>query len=145
MNNEIIFNNPRLKERRRELRKNMTNAGVILWYELKGKKLNGYKFRRQHSIGDYIADFYCPMLKLAIEVDGATHSTTDEVDYDTERQAELENFGISFLRFRNEEVYQDKLNVIERIKIKIGELEKLTSASPCHLWEFLEHHIKSNC
>jgi len=127
MKNEKIFNNLKLKEKRKELRNNMTNAERLLWTELKGKKISGYKFRRQHSIGIYIPDFYCTGLKLAIEVDGPTHCTDIEVKYDDERQKEIENLGIQFLRFTNDEIYNNLYNVIEKIKETIGYIENKLS------------------
>jgi len=128
MYSEKIFTSPLLKGRRRELRRNMTKAEVMLWLELKEKKLCGHKFRRQHSIGIYLVDFYCPKLKLVIEIDDLTHSSKDEIEYDSERQIMIENLGISFLRFKNDEIYQNILNVIDRIKVKIVELESMQNA-----------------
>ena len=77
-------------------------------------------------------DFYCPKLKFAIEVDGPTHLSDDEIIYDKHRQEEIENLGIQFLRFWNNEVYDDMYNVLEKIKAKIKELQyiNLTVNSP---------------
>ena len=105
----------------------MINAERLLRTELKGKNISGYKFRRQHSIGIYIPDFYCTGLKLAIEVDGPTHCTDIEVKYDDERQKEIENLGIQFLRFTNDEIYNNLYNVIEKIKETIGYIENKLS------------------
>ena len=73
-----IHNNKNQKSRRKNLRNNMTKAEIILWSKLKGKQL-GYKFRRQHGIGKYIIDFYCPKLKLIIEVDGDVHGFYNQI------------------------------------------------------------------
>jgi len=101
----------------------MTKAEVYLWLHLKGKQVLGHKFRRQYSIGPYVLDFYCPELRLAVEVDGATHITDDELEYDKNRQSEIENMYINFIRFTNEEIYKDMNGVKEKIEMKINELQ----------------------
>jgi len=68
-------------------------------------------------------DFYCPEIKLAIEADGATHITDEQIEYDSFRQSEIENLGIVFLRFTNPEIYEDLYNVLEKIKLKISQLK----------------------
>ena len=117
-----IFNKISEKEKRRLLRKNMTKAEVLLWIELKNKKVGRQRFLRQYSIGSYVLDFYSPKIKLAIEVDGVTHLSDEEIAYDKHRQKEIETLGIQFLRFRNDEVYNDLYNVLEKIKAKVKEL-----------------------
>ncbi len=102
-----------MKKRRKKLRKESPQAEALLWAQLRNKRLYGYKFRRQYSVGNYIVDFYCPKLKLAIEVDGPSHIGREEYDY--QRQKYIEQFGIRFLRFRNEDVYENMRGVIERI------------------------------
>ena len=94
----------------------MLKAEVYLWTYLKGKQLLGYKFRRQFSFGKYITDFYCPKIKLAIEVDGESHILIKDTEYDRLRQKEIEALGIKFLRFNNEEMYDDMEAVLEKIK-----------------------------
>ncbi|HJY62760.1 MAG TPA: endonuclease domain-containing protein, partial [Ignavibacteria bacterium] len=110
-------------EKRRELRKNMTKAEVLLWLGLKNKKL-GVRFLRQFSIKAFVVDFYCPEIKLALEIDGATHITREEIKYDKQRQEYIESLSIKFLRFDNIEIYYDMFNVLEKIKAKIKELKK---------------------
>ena len=100
----------------------MTKAEAMLWTELKGRKIGGHKFRRQYSVDAFVLDFYCPELKLAIEVDGATHSTDEEIEYDKRRQSKIESLNIKFLRFINPEIYEEMHNVLEKIKMKIEEL-----------------------
>jgi very-short-patch-repair endonuclease len=117
-----IFNRVQEKEKRRYLRKNMTKAEVLLWQELRYKKL-GVRFLRQYSIGSYVVDFYAPEIKLAIEVDGATHITKEEIEYDKKRQLKIESLKIVFQRFTNSEIYEDLFNVIEKIEKKIVELK----------------------
>jgi len=105
-----------LKDFRKELRINLTPAEAVLWKYLKGKQLEGLKFRRQHSIGFYILDFYCPAEKLAIELDGAHHYTSAGIAYDEERTIFLNSLGIQVIRFENKEVFEFTSEVIERIR-----------------------------
>ena len=102
MTGKIIPYNPKLKQYARDLRKHGTFSEVLLWKKLQGKQLQGYKFRRQKPIDNYIIDFYCHELKLAIEIDGVTHGYKEE--YDQERQKILESFGIRFLRFTETQI-----------------------------------------
>jgi len=110
----IIPYNPELKELARQLRKNMTLSEVLLWNELKQKKILGFDFDRQIPIGNYIVDFYCKELSLAIEIDGDSH--TYRYDYYEERQRELEKLGVSFLRFDDLEVKKNMWNVLSVIE-----------------------------
>jgi very-short-patch-repair endonuclease len=114
-----IFNKGSQTEKRRLLRNNATKAEEILWQRLKGKQVENHKFRRQVSITEYVVDFYCPKLKLAIEVDGVTHSSQDEIEYDIDRQTKIEALGIVFLRFRNEEIYKNLEKVVNDITQKV--------------------------
>ena len=85
------------------LRHNMTPSEKILWSYLRLKPL-GYKFRRQHAISKYIADFYCHAVKLIIEIDGGIHNTKEARETDNVRQSFLESEGIKFLRFSNDDI-----------------------------------------
>jgi very-short-patch-repair endonuclease len=100
----------------KRLRKNMTPAEKLLWQELKGNKINGRHFRRQHPIYRYIADFYCHKEKLVIEVDGHYHNNPEQRDYDKNRDATMVEYDIKVLRFTNEEILTRLDNVLERIK-----------------------------
>ena len=111
----------KLKEYATKNRKNQTQAESILWSLLQKKQL-GTPFRRQHIIGDYIADFACVPLKLLIEVDGGYHSLPEQQVSDEERTAWLETKGFTVLRFTNEEVVSDTNNVINKIKETIWKL-----------------------
>ncbi len=102
----------------------MTLAEVLLWNELKQKKMRGYDFDRQKPLNNYIVDFYCNDLMLAIEVDGISHESSDAYDNDMERQRKLESIGISFLRFDDREVRKDMDNVLNEIEGWIIEWEK---------------------
>ena len=113
---EIINNRKYLKQRRQELRNNMTTAEATLWKYLKERQLEGRKFRRQHSVGNYILDFYCPKEKLAVELDGMHHFTTAGYESDKERDKYLESLGIRVLRFENDEVMKAIENVLEIIR-----------------------------
>jgi very-short-patch-repair endonuclease len=115
MNTSFIYNHPKYKSRRKDLRKNETKAEEILWKFLKNKQLESRKFRRQYSLGDYILDFYCSQERLAIEIDGEIHLQKQE--YDKERTQFIENFNIKVLRFKNEEVESDLEKVLETIKL----------------------------
>jgi len=117
-----IYNRKIDYEKRKTLRNNMTKAEAILWGEIKNRKILGFKFRRQFGIGAYVVDFYCTELKLAIEVDGVTHQTVEELEYDRSREDEIRPLNIQFIRFTNTEIYETLEYVIESLKKKIEEL-----------------------
>ena len=110
-----MHNLKKLKSRRKELRSSQTPAEMHLWNCLRRKQLQGIKFRRQHSVGSYILDFYCTSHRLAIEVDGVHHSDPRIQKYDNERTRFLSGQGIQVLRFRNEEVLDKTDRVIDCI------------------------------
>jgi very-short-patch-repair endonuclease len=118
-----VFNRKKETKRRKALRRNMPEAEIILWSKLKGKQIYGYKFRRQYSVGTYVVDFYCPKLKLAIEVDGISHLQPGSETRDNERQKYIETYGIRFLRYINTDIYENLEGVIEQIGETIQELE----------------------
>jgi very-short-patch-repair endonuclease len=117
-----LYNRSKEKLKRKMLRSNMPHAEVILWSKLKGKSLNSFKFRRQYSVGKFVVDFYCPKLKLAIEVDGDSHYIEDAKIRDKQRQSTIESFGISFLRFTNREITENADGVVVKI---IQHIDKL--------------------
>ena len=104
----------------RDFRKNPTKAEACLWEILRAKRLDGHKFRRQHPMKDYILDFYCPELKIAVEVDGQIHMDKEQLKYDQERTNTLMESGISVIRFWNSEVINDLPSVINRIRTYIN-------------------------
>jgi very-short-patch-repair endonuclease len=110
-----IHYNPKLKHRARELRNNSTLSEILLWEELKNRKMLGYKFLRQKPIGNYIVDFFCNKLKLVIEIDGDTHNE-ETYRYDMERQKWLESETLTVLRFDDLEVKKDMDNVLMAIE-----------------------------
>lgn len=112
--------NKKLTARAREMRKASTPSEIVLWNQLKQRKVKGLQFYRQFPIHNYIVDFYCKELKLAIEVDGGSHHKKE--DEDIFRQGELESFGISFLRFRVKEIEKNLESVIARIRTSVEEI-----------------------
>ena len=102
-------------EKRKRLRHNLTPQEIILWSRLKREQL-GCKFRRQHSIGNYIVDFYCPKKKLIVELDGCQHKREKDTKYDTKRTAYFESLDICVLRFWNNEVNENLDGVILKIE-----------------------------
>lgn len=121
---KFTLNNPTLKQRRQELRCNQTDAEKAFWKEIRNRQFHGIRFCRQYSVGPYILDFYCPSLKLAIELDGGQHTHDDNQEYDTVRSLYLKAYGIEVMRFWNHEVLQN----IEGVLTKIA--EKVTPPSP---------------
>jgi very-short-patch-repair endonuclease len=114
---------PDIFKKAKDLRKSMTQAETILWRHLRNGKLNGLKFRRQHPIFIFIADFYCHQKKLIIELDGEIHNDPEQKEHDLNRSADLEEKGFIILRFRNEEVISDLEKVLERIIRQCGKEE----------------------
>lgn len=110
-----VFNKGSEKEKRRLLRNNMPKAEQLLWAKLKGRGLGGFKFRRQYGVKEFVLDFYCSELKLAIEVDGDSHFMDGAEVNDMERQKIIESYGIIFLRFTNSDIYENMSVVLERI------------------------------
>ena len=105
-----------LKERRKELRNNPTKYEELLWKRLVNKKLDGLKFRRQHSLNHYIVDFYCATYKLIVEVDGEIHNHPENQANDRIRDKELKDLGYHTLRFTNQQVELDIESVIKAIQ-----------------------------
>ncbi len=110
-----IHNRKDLKQFRRNLRNNSTSAEAVLWNHLKGSNL-GKKFRRQHSVGNFILDFYCATERIAIELDGAHHFTDEGIKYDEDRTKYLNSLNIKVIRFENVKVFEDLVGVLNKIK-----------------------------
>ncbi|HIA94129.1 MAG TPA: DUF559 domain-containing protein [Candidatus Marinimicrobia bacterium] len=120
-----IHYNPKLKQLARNLWNNSTLSEVLLWNQLKGRKMKGYLFNRQRPILYFIVDFFCPKLNLVIEIDGWSH--IGEKQYDKKRQKKIEYLGITFLRFDDHDVktnmngvYQIIMEWIEGFEAKYG-------------------------
>ncbi|KAB2841473.1 MAG: DUF559 domain-containing protein [Melioribacteraceae bacterium] len=114
MRRKIIPYNPALKQKARELRNNSTTSEIKLWKFLKGKQMCGYDFHRQKPLDNYIVDFFCNELLLAIEIDGLSHIGKEK--YDEKRQQRLESLGIKFLRFEYEDVFYNIGKVLDDIE-----------------------------
>lgn len=93
----------------------MTHPEQLLWTQLRGKRLDNLKFRRQHGIGPYIVDFYCPVKNLVIEIDGETHVGSKAFAHDIDRQAYLENLNLKVVRFTNKDIVKKMNDVLECI------------------------------
>ena len=118
----MAFTKPEQIDRARELRKRETAAEIKLWESLRGRRLSGLKFVRQLPVGAYVADFVCRECKLVIEVDGATHSSDEELAYDMRRTAYLEGQGYKILRVWNLDVFKNLDGVLETVLRAAGKL-----------------------
>ncbi len=98
----------------KDLRTTLTPSEKALWFEIRNRKLKGFKFRRQHPIDCFIADFYCHEKRLIIEIDGEIHKFQKQ--YDINRTAEMQRYGIQVLRFTNEEVMFNIRKVLNEIE-----------------------------
>lgn len=114
-----IHNLTYLKETRKKLRNNATKAEQFLWNFLKGRQLKNTKFRRQHSIGNFIVDFYCAEKRIAIEIDGAIHNKKEIKINDAEKTETLNFYNVKVLRFTNEEVFDNVVHVLKQIEQNI--------------------------
>lgn len=110
-----IHNLKPLEKFRKKLRKNLTPAEAVLWTSLKRKQLKGRKFRRQHSIGNYIVDFYCPSENIIIELDGAGHFTHEGSQNDKVRDEYLNSLGLKVIRFENRDLKNNLDAVLKAI------------------------------
>lgn len=110
-----IYNRSHLKDRRRELRRDMPEPERRLWLHLKNRQLQNLKFRRQFGIGAYVLDFYCPDLKLAVEVDGDSHGSSGAKHSDDRRSKFLTSLGIRIIRYTNQEVMQQMNAVLQHL------------------------------
>jgi acetylglutamate kinase len=116
--------NPILFELAEELRAKMTPAEEIFWNAIKINEWH-LKFRRQHPISTYIADFYCHQVKLVIELDGGYHENKEVKIYDAAREKDIKEYGITVLRFKNEEIFNDLSNVLDKINLAISKLKNV--------------------
>jgi very-short-patch-repair endonuclease len=112
---EMLIYSKELQSYARELRKNMTDAEVRLWARIKSRQLNGYQFYRQRIINRHIVDFYCPRLKLVIELDGGQHYSDEMAHKDKKRDEYLSNLGLKILRFTDTDVLVNTDAVLDNI------------------------------
>jgi very-short-patch-repair endonuclease len=110
---------PKIMEAARLLRENMTSSENLMWERLKGKKICGLRFRRQHPIDIFIADFYCHEARLVVEIDGEVHN--QQKDYDIGRTAEMEKYDLLVIRFSNNEIITEIEEVVGKIEVTVRE------------------------
>ena len=115
-----LHNRNYLKRYRKNLRNEGTKAEAFLWIRIKNRQMGGYRFRRQHSVGNYILDFYCHQKRLAIELDGYHHYTIAGQIQDAERDTWLAENGIKVLRFENKRVFEELDQVLEEIQFELN-------------------------
>ncbi|OQY41910.1 MAG: hypothetical protein B6227_03795 [Fusobacteriia bacterium 4572_74] len=113
-----LFNKNSTKDKKNILKKNMTLEEELLWKNIRKDQL-GVRFRRQYGIGKYIVDFYCPKLRLVIEIDGEQHYNQKGLEYDHVKEKYMKELGIKTLRFSNAEVRDNIESVVEKIKKEI--------------------------
>ena len=113
---------PDVFKKAKELRKNETEAEKILWEKLNRNQILGLQFRRQHPIDRFIADFYCAKIKLVVEVDGSIHELPENLDYDIGRSEIMNDFGITVIRFSNEQIINEIDTTIKKIEKIIKKL-----------------------
>ena len=122
MKNKIIPYNPNLKILARKLRNQSTLSEVLFWKQIKSKSF-GYEFHRQVPIDEYIVDFYCHEILLAIEIDGNSHEGEYAIMKDEERQQKLESLGIRFIRINDIDVKKNLEGVMWQIKLFLDDLK----------------------
>ncbi len=120
------YNKSSEKEKRRKLRQNQTNAEDLVWRYLRNRQMLGLKFKRQYSVDHLVIDFYCPELKLAVELDGASHNDPEQKKYDIKRQKYLEEFNIKFVRIKDEDLFGNPNKAFMKIEYAIKLLENLS-------------------
>ncbi len=116
MKRKQLHTKKELADFRRELRQNLTPAEAFLWKYLKARQLEGRRFTKQHSIGNYIVDFYCALEKLIIELDGEVHLNPTTEEYDAKRTTYFEEIGFRVIRFENKMVFENLSSVLKEIK-----------------------------
>jgi very-short-patch-repair endonuclease len=125
-----IYYNPKLKELARQLRNNSTKAEIKLWTYLKRDQMYGYDFHRQKPIDEYIVDFFCNKLQLAIECDGYSHEILDVYEKDVKKTKRLNELGIYVLRFSDYQIMNDIENVLRAIEDYILKFEENNNTPP---------------
>jgi len=115
-----IHNKKELLIKRKKLRLNLTPAEAFLWKYLKAKQLEGRKFVKQHSIGNYIVDFYCASERLIIELDGEVHNNPEAVKHDQKRTKYLNSLNFTVIRFENKMVFDYLPSVLQEIKVNFN-------------------------
>ncbi|MBS1492441.1 MAG: DUF559 domain-containing protein [Bacteroidetes bacterium] len=119
-----LFNQTKYKEFRKELRNNSTVGEQVLWQKLKGSQFLDLKFRRQYSVEKYVIDFYCPELKLGIEVDGASHNRETSKEDDEARTRYLNAHAVNIVRFKDYEIIENVEKVLQILETKVMKLKQ---------------------
>ena len=126
----LVYNKSTMLDRRRSLRQASTRTEEILWSFVRRNQREGIKFKRQYSVHGFVMDFYAPSVKLAIEIDGSIHDDRYRQAHDQWRQSEIEQYGIRFLRFSNQEILQSLDQVLASIDTTIRELPSTSPPTP---------------
>lgn len=126
----LLNNRTAYTDLRQTLRQRLSRAEIALWLQLKKRRCCGYKFRRQHGIGRYIVDFYCPQLQLAVEVDGSQHFELNALEYDNERDEWLRGFGVMVVRFTAYDCYHHIESIMLALCEVVRRRARTTSPSP---------------
>ena len=108
----------------------MTDPERRLWSKLRARQLHGLKFRRQHGIGPYIVDFYCPEHSLVIEIDGDTHAEVNQIKKDAVRDQYLRSLGLHVVRYRNDDILKNLEGVLDDLEKRVSEKERPPLAPP---------------
>ncbi|MCC5906400.1 MAG: endonuclease domain-containing protein [Balneolaceae bacterium] len=116
----------------RQLRREMTDAEKVLWQHLRARRFLNLKFRRQHPLLEFIVDFYCHELRLVIEADGEYHNEADSKYYDKERTKEFKRYGVTVIRFTNEEIMNDIDGVLKKLKKTVITLKSTSPQTQLH-------------
>jgi very-short-patch-repair endonuclease len=124
--------NPELKELARKLRNNSTKAEIKLWRHLRNKQMMGLDFQRQKPLGNFIADFFCPEVRLVVEIDGYTHRFEDTINKDKAKNEYFRSQSIEVIRFTDDEVFNDIQTVIKTIKQNIEQSKEAKAISLKH-------------
>ncbi len=125
------YNRTAQKAKRQNLRNDATKAERLLWRRLRGKQVDGLKFRRQYGVGEFVIDFYCPVAKLGIEIDGESHFNPSAELKDMTRQAIIESIGIHVIRFTNPQVYEELDAVVDEIfRVATARIAQLANDPP---------------
>ena len=119
-----------LRDRSREMRKKMSPAEAKLWSRIRGDQISGLRFRRQHPIGPFIADFFCSRKNLVVEVDGDSHFNPESSQYDKDRTEYFLGLGLHEIRFTNVDVFTSIDGVVDAIARAVGVLEPAPSPLP---------------
>jgi len=120
------YNKSSQTDKRRKLRQNQTNAEELVWRFLRNRQMLEYKFKRQYSVDHFVIDFYCPELKLAVEIDGGTHNNPEQKKKDIGRQKYLEAFNIKFVRIKDDEFFGNPNKAFNKIERAIKLIRKTT-------------------